>query len=71
MDWITEQIATGNYIDAQQISPEIDAVLCLLDFGQNASRYLEGLATQGADKTRTSGKSMAASPVCRPINLGV
>ncbi len=29
MDWITTQIAIGNFIDAQNISDKIDAILCL------------------------------------------
>ena len=29
MDWITDQIAIGNYLDAQAVSPELDAILCL------------------------------------------
>lgn len=29
MDWITEQIAVGNFLDAAVLSGEIDAVLCL------------------------------------------
>jgi hypothetical protein len=29
MDWITEQIAVGNFLDAADLPAEIDAVLCL------------------------------------------
>ena len=29
MDWITDQIAIGNFLDAQSLPEEIDAVLCL------------------------------------------
>lgn len=29
MDWITPQIAIGNFLDAQQVSDEVDAILCL------------------------------------------
>ena len=29
MTWITDQIAIGNYIDAQNIANEVDAILCL------------------------------------------
>ena len=29
MDWITKQIAIGNYLDAQNIPSEVNAVLCL------------------------------------------
>jgi protein-tyrosine phosphatase len=30
MDWVTKQIAIGNYLDAKNASPaEIDAILCL------------------------------------------
>ena len=29
MDWITEQIAIGNFIDAQNALNEVDAILCL------------------------------------------
>lgn len=29
MDWITDQIAIGNFVNAREIPPEIDAVLCL------------------------------------------
>lgn len=29
MDWITEQIAIGNFIDAKNISNEVNAILCL------------------------------------------
>ncbi len=29
MDWITGQIAIGNFIDAQNVSNEVDAILCL------------------------------------------
>ena len=29
MDWITEQIAIGNYLDAESLPAGIDAVLCL------------------------------------------
>ena len=29
MDWITPQIAIGNFLDAKRISTEIDAILCL------------------------------------------
>ena len=32
MDWITENIAIGNYIDAKNALPEeVDAILCLID----------------------------------------
>lgn len=32
MNWITENIAIGNYLDAQNASPnEVDAILCLID----------------------------------------
>jgi hypothetical protein len=29
MDWITEQIAVGNFVDALLLPPEVDVVLCL------------------------------------------
>ena len=29
MDWITPQIAIGNFLDAQQVFDEVDAILCL------------------------------------------
>lgn len=29
MDWITENIVIGNYLDARQIHAEVDAILCL------------------------------------------
>jgi dual specificity MAP kinase phosphatase len=29
MDWITPQIAIGNFLDAQQVSDEVDSILCL------------------------------------------
>jgi len=29
VDWITPQIAIGNFLDAQQVSSEVDAILCL------------------------------------------
>ena len=29
MDWITKNIAIGNFVDAQNASEEIDAILCL------------------------------------------
>jgi protein-tyrosine phosphatase len=29
MDWITEQIAIGNYIDAINCASDVDAILCL------------------------------------------
>lgn len=31
MDWITDQIAIGNFLDAQSLPEEISAVLCLLE----------------------------------------
>lgn len=31
MDWITEQIAIGNFSDARALPAGIDAVLCLID----------------------------------------
>jgi protein-tyrosine phosphatase len=29
MDWITDQVAIGNYLDAATLPPGVDAVLCL------------------------------------------
>jgi hypothetical protein len=29
LDWITPQIAIGNFLDAQQVTDEVDAILCL------------------------------------------
>ena len=29
MDWITDQLAIGNFLDAQSLPADIDAVLCL------------------------------------------
>lgn len=38
MDWITEQIAIGNFLDATQRSGEVDAILCLKEHCCNVNR---------------------------------
>ena len=72
MDWITDQIAIGNYLDAQSLPPEVTAVLCLRDNCCTDRDDVDALSVPLVDGAGNDRRSVveATNFVAEMINAG-